>query len=637
MVNASAQGKKSVRSPRPAQAGPHRVGVTPALIQRALRGLTDRNLARCRCKRIAPTVQVVEYASDKAKRVGLLGVHTCKSSMCPSCVKRIQRVRSQEIAKVNDIHLAKGMLSAFVTPTTRHNRGMDLGLLHAVQRDAWGHMWSGRQGAPLAVELGGKPEGVRVFDWTYSVEHGWHPHLHVILYLQTTELMGLQPAPGFEFPGSPSDDPAVETMRALESRLFVRWCQSLRTSLDRMDRFCARVLGVEPINLTDNPFLRRPGRGCGQQKDRPGRPRCTACYPDDGILTECAHLRERAKRLFGSKKVPKGDPLDKSVRALRDQLCKFRWSALEPSPAFHTNAEGETRRIGLHAEWTRNADDLGSYLMKMGLHTGKMAAELACATDKLGRIGSDGLRHYSLWEVAHGASDLQHPHCSDFRAAWSQLFWAKKGMQVVLFSDRVALGLGPDPLLGDQEEAEEDQERDPSETIRVIGVVPPEVWDANARIHKQGFVATIETAYARGELESMPWLLPPPTWGHGIPSTTGPPETGPPKLNEWCHGWQSLEVEQAAEHRGRAFFSGALSGVEPKEPKERLFREELQERLQKMGVIVSRSEREAIRARLIVSGTLENEQHPGAFFGRSHREHGNHGKETRADFTAATA
>lgn len=605
MLNASAPGKKSVRSPPAARsADPQRIGVTPAVIQHALRGLTDRNVARCRWKRVQPTVQIVEYASDTAKRMGVNGVHTCKSSMCAFCVRRIQRVRSDEIKRANDHWAEKRLPTAFVTPTSRHNRGMDLGMVHALYRDAWGHMWSGRAAAPLVAELGGKPEGCRTFDWTYSVEHGWHPHLHVILYMKAKSLVGLQYAPDLD-PFDPAEllqsvDPDVASMKALESRLFVRWTQSLKTSLDRMDRMTCRVLGLEPLNLTGNPFLRRPARGCGRRKARPGRPLCTACYPEDGEITECPHLRERAQRLFGCKKIPKGDSLELAIRRVRDSLRAFKWSAVEPSRHFCTNADGVARRVGLHAEWTRSADDLGRYLVKMGLHSGKMAAELACATDKLGRVGNDGLRHYSLWEVAHLASDLRHPQCSIFRSAWSQLFWAKKGMQVVIFSDRDKLGLGPDPLAGDGDV----EERDPSETVRVMAQVMPDVWDANARLYKQGLIVTLETAYARGELETLPWLSPPSTWAHGIPSTTGPPETGPPKLNEWCFGWQSLEVEQQAERRGAAFFREALSDGDSKERDQGLFKEELQYRLQQMGLIVSSQERAELRAKLIASGQL---------------------------------
>lgn len=638
MLNASALGKKSVRTPRAARsADPHRVGVTPAVLQNALRGLTDRNVARCRWKRVQRVVQIVEYASDAGKRMGVNGVHTCKSTMCPSCIRRWQRTRSEEIKQANDHWASKGLLTAFVTPTIRHNKGMDLGLMHALYRDAWGHMWSGRIGQQLAAELGGRPEGIRVFDWTFSVEHGWHAHMHVLLYLKRKHLNDLAPADVDAIdPASLIEpmDPAVASMKALESRLFERWTQSLKSSLDRFDRMTCRVLGVEPLNLCANLRLRRPGRGCGQHRDRPGKPRCSACYPDDGVLTECPHLRERAKRLFGSKKIPKGDSLEVAIRRVRDGLRSFVWSAVAPSPHFSTDTDGVARRVGLHAEWARSADDLGRYLVKMGLHTGKVAAELTCATDKLGRVGGDGLRHYSLWEVARIASDLRHPLCSAMRSAWSNLFWAKKGMQVAIFSDRKELGLGPDPFAVDGDVPE----RDPSETTRVMAQVEPDVWDANARLYRQGLIVTLETAYARGELETLPWLSPPPTWAHGIPCTTGPPETGPPKLNEWCFGWQSLEVEQSAERRGAAFFREALSDGESNERDQGLFKEELQYRLQQMGLIVSRQERAALKERLIASGTLVVGSDACRLLEtRKQREARNGENETRADCEVETA
>lgn len=612
MLNASAPGKKSVRTPRAARsADPQRIGVTPAVLQHALRGLTDRNVARCRWKRVQAKVQIVEYKSDAGKRMGVNGVHTCKSTMCPYCVRRWQRTRSGEIKQAIEFCEGEGQRVAFVTPTMRHNRGMDLGLVHALQRDAWGHMWSGRAGQELARELGGKPESIRGFDWTFSKEHRWHPHLHVLLFLKSDEL-ALTPADvvadpaeldmdprELVRPAGPELAPDVAAMQALESRLFLRWTECLKASIDRFDRMTCRVLGVEPLNLSGRG-MKRVARGCGRHVDRPGKPRCSACYPDEGGATECPHLRERSQRLFGSKKIVKNDTLDLSIRRIRDALRKFVWSAVQPSPRFETDADGVSRRIGLHAEWARSADDLGRYLVKMGLHTGKIAGELACATEKLGRVGGDGLRHYALWEVARIASDLQQPDCSLFRSEWSHLFWAKKGMQVVIFSDRDELGLGPDPLAADGDVPE----ADPSETTRVMAQVEPDIWDANARLYRQGLIVTLETAYARGELETLPWLSPPPTWMHGLAATRAPPSTGPPKLNEWCFGWQSLEVEQAAERRGSTFYKQALSDEGPEERDQGLFKEELQYRLQQMGLIVSSRERDELRARLIAGGQL---------------------------------
>lgn len=110
------------------------------------------------------------------------GVTRCGSPWaCPVCAPRISSARAQTLAPQVASLMAEGWSAWLVTLTVRHERGDDLaGLLKALGK-AWGRVTSGKRWAEVAKA--GKPLFVRGFDVTHSEGAGWHPHLHVSLYL----------------------------------------------------------------------------------------------------------------------------------------------------------------------------------------------------------------------------------------------------------------------------------------------------------------------------------------------------------------------------------------------------------------------------------------------------------------------
>lgn len=183
------------QKPKPTPMGAH--------LANGLRGLMGRAQATCRLKRMQATVQLTEIHDRKTgdNRLSLSGTATCKSPLCPLCVPALMRVRTEEIKHAIDVWGAER--TWFATFTVRHNKRMHLMLLHRMLTLAFGNLFSGRAGQDLSRELGGptvrtrspflngedgppraqKPYSIRAHDRTWSERHGWHPHLHTLLFM----------------------------------------------------------------------------------------------------------------------------------------------------------------------------------------------------------------------------------------------------------------------------------------------------------------------------------------------------------------------------------------------------------------------------------------------------------------------
>lgn len=442
----------------------------------------NRQQLKCRLVNVLPSVQLVEHATaDGSARLALHGVNTCKSPLCPLCAPKWQRTRSDEITQAIDNW---GPNKAFfVTVTMRHNRRMRLALMHRLLTHGWGNMWSGRGGQAAAAELGGKPESIRSHDRTWSDAHGWHPHLHCLLF---TPREGLDE-------------------RELAALIDRRWPKKLASALKSFRALANRIL---------------VGRGCG-------RADCAVCPLPPAERGECPHLRERATRMFGVKLVPRWKTnregkrvpasLHDSMRQLLHDLKPFSEMSIKPS-----------LKHGVFCERVRDMTRLPSYLAKMGL-------ELAGSLEKAGKLGSDGVPHYGLWQVAQLACEAG-PLKKAARVAWSQLFHATFGTQTITFSNREKLGLPADPYDDGGEPAEADQ--DPNairlgpETSQLIGEIPSVVYRELARAKEHGLLGELYRAYDRGELDSLSYVEMVPF----AAAEAGDGRAGPDMTGENAHG-----------------------------------------------------------------------------------------------------
>jgi hypothetical protein len=470
-----------------------------------------------------PTVQLVEYAGKDGSRLSVQGVHTCKSPLCPFCSRKWQRTRSEEIKLAIDNWEGKQRKVLFATFTFKHHRGMKLALMHRLARDAFGHMWSGRDGQDFAEALGGKPESVRAHDRTWSFEHGWHPHIHALIFLRE----------------------ASYTEAELEQQFFDRWVASLETSLGRFKRFAARVLSGERCKHPES---------------------CPCCFYGPLPLSvprerDCPSLVERARRVFGAKLLPRRESLRDAMVRIDRLLEAFTVSGITPE-RWKVNAKGEQVGLGVQVEWARSADRASTYLSKLGLELTN--------SDKLGHVGSDGIVRYGLWEVARLATRHKDPLRVPARRAWSELFRASFGTQTITFSSRDELGLAPDPYA----EEGEPEEQDPSETSRLLGSIIDRDWDVLSKAQRHGLHVTLEAAWSAGVLGELPYVVAP-TWFQGMPSTHDPPERSPPRP-EW---WERNRADLAAEQRGRDLAARVASAMRSRNEDRSLFVEELRYKL----------------------------------------------------------
>jgi hypothetical protein len=506
----------------------------------------------CRLRRISPDVQLIEHSGPGTRRLTFGGVSTCKSPLCPLCAPKWQRTRVSEITSAIEHWGAHRV--AFCTLTMRHHKGMHLALQHRLIGRAFGHLWSGRAGQELAKNFGGKAESVRAHDRTWSLERGWHPHLHALLFLQSNyrqrpertpeeleELLwqrwsGVQPI-GPHRQGWPGRDSPGALAAALRS--FKRFCAKTLERSSELD--AGQVTPCWEIYVAT--YAARELRSCG-------------CY-------NCTV--KRARRLFGSRLLPKLSVMLEvptafldGIRRISDMLESFSERSLAP-----------VRERGVQLESVRAGESASGYLAKLGL-------ELAWSSSKRCNV-VDGVTHYPYWALAHLATEHGNPLRVPARGAWRQLFHATRGTQTITFSDRKALGLGPDPYA----ENEEPPEALPEEYSRMLGTIAGPRWDELKRAQRHGLHCTLHAAHQKGLLETLPYVDPPPGW-HGVPASRGPPP--PPYVPLEAH--ERAFRMAAAEKRGGAVVREAWDKRERGAVDRQLWLEEIRFNLAQAGIVV---------------------------------------------------
>lgn len=153
-----------------------------------------------KCLRV-PTGQEVEiHKTEGAKTYHYLNLQTCGSVwLCPCCSGRISEKRRVEVLKAMKGHKAKGGKMYLLTLTLPHRINQPLKkVLKALQKafDAYKRDRLYRIGFK---EASGFVGDIRSLEATYG-DNGWHPHLHVLLFLED-----------------------VEDMKAVEAELLVIW------------------------------------------------------------------------------------------------------------------------------------------------------------------------------------------------------------------------------------------------------------------------------------------------------------------------------------------------------------------------------------------------------------------------------
>ena len=108
-------------------------------------------------------------------------VHCGRPWACPVCAYRIARRRGEELLEIIKRHRKPGGDVLMMTGTMPHDCPDPLKLTMGVIGKSWTRCVSGRAWMEIKKELG-------IQGWCRALEvthgaHGWHPHLHILLFL----------------------------------------------------------------------------------------------------------------------------------------------------------------------------------------------------------------------------------------------------------------------------------------------------------------------------------------------------------------------------------------------------------------------------------------------------------------------
>lgn len=109
------------------------------------------------------------------------GVMACGSVwLCPVCASKISEARRQELQQA--LSNNTGLIPVMITATLQHDKTDRLFSLMAVLNEAMRKMKAGRWWKSL-VRDHGVVAHVTSLEITYSQANGWHPHKHMLLFL----------------------------------------------------------------------------------------------------------------------------------------------------------------------------------------------------------------------------------------------------------------------------------------------------------------------------------------------------------------------------------------------------------------------------------------------------------------------
>ena len=137
----------------------------------------NRRQRKCRCVLAGDHVSI----EKRHARANFSGLQTCANRWtCPMCGPKIAAERASEIALALTAHHLSGGRVAMVTLTMRHSRAQRLSDLLAGLTGAWSAIRQDKRSRGLISEL--------TCGWIKRLEltvgpNGWHPHLHVLVFL----------------------------------------------------------------------------------------------------------------------------------------------------------------------------------------------------------------------------------------------------------------------------------------------------------------------------------------------------------------------------------------------------------------------------------------------------------------------
>jgi hypothetical protein len=215
------------------------------------------------------------------------------------------------------------------------------------------------------------------------------------------------------------------------------------------------------------------------------------------------------------------------------------------------------------------AIDTATYLAKMGLEV--------TSVGKRGR----GNGHYTHWQIAHHAAAGEQ---------WAQRLWSEHA-SAMLGRRQLTWSRGGRALVGlDRERSDEtlasELTPEPGEVETPLLQIEPDVWDAQARAHRQLWVASLHDRFEADLLSEL-----------GQPLQHGSRELRPPVPEIAPVWWERQRAESERARKGAEWFHGASSQLEqggpPRSPKVVLDKRDRQVREQCERLPWYREQREA--------------------------------------------
>jgi hypothetical protein len=113
------------------------------------------------------------------------GLQVCGSVwQCPVCSAKISERRRIELAAAIAMHKAKGGEVLLLTLTNKHDRRDDLKALLDGQAQALRRFMRGTKAAKGWFDRLGSIGTIRAMEVTHGDANGWHPHYHVLVFVQ---------------------------------------------------------------------------------------------------------------------------------------------------------------------------------------------------------------------------------------------------------------------------------------------------------------------------------------------------------------------------------------------------------------------------------------------------------------------
>lgn len=145
--------------------------------------LIGSRTSKC-CRWKVPTQSVQVMHSAEHSKAFYAGLQVCASVwLCPVCAPKISERRRVELRAAMDEAQRQGLDVMLMTLTVPHGLGDDLDAMLDKMMKAYADTSSNRAGKTARKSVGLRGT-VRVLEVTHG-RHGWHPHFHVLLFLES--------------------------------------------------------------------------------------------------------------------------------------------------------------------------------------------------------------------------------------------------------------------------------------------------------------------------------------------------------------------------------------------------------------------------------------------------------------------